>query len=429
MGMGKGIRLAGRKNTASCTPVQMTVPARVRIPLSLLGANTSTILVKKGDTVAVGQPIATQGQGIGVPMYASVSGTVEGIESLRMPNGSIVDCIVIASDGQQTVWDGIEVPKVTNMQELLDAVRKSGLVGLGGAGFPTWVKLNATVDRLIINGSECEPYCTVDYIAMRDYAADMAEGVRIVKEMLGIEKAIVGVKHPPKGLEDAFKGMSGVEIKQLREYYPVGAEKMLIHETTGRTVPGGKLPKDAGCIVLNVNTAAFIARYLRTGMPLVRKTVSVDGSAVNTPGVITAPIGTPVGDLFAAVGGFKGEPAKIFAGGPMMGIALPDLDFPLLWNNNGFVALNEKDAAKPATTACIRCGRCVDHCPMNLMAFEISKAYEQRDVEWLRSIRADLCIECGCCAYVCPARRDLVTNNKLAKRFLASQPKKEVSKS
>lgn len=205
----------------------------------------------------------------------------------------------------------------------------------------------------------------------------MAEGVRIVKEMLGIEKAIVGVKHPPKGLEDAFKGLSGVEIKQLREYYPVGAEKMLIHETTGRTVPGGKLPKDAGCIVLNVNTAAFIARYLRTGMPLVSKTVSVDGSAVNTPGVITAPIGTPVGDLFAAVGGFKGEPAKIFAGGPMMGIALPGLDFPLLWNNNGFVALNEKDAAKPATTACIRCGRCVDHCPMNLMGL--------RDLQGLRA--------------------------------------------
>lgn len=407
----------------------MPLPSKIVLSMGQhIGAPASPA-VAKGDQVYVGTIVGKSGGFVSSDIHSGVSGTVSEITTITAPNGATQTAVVIVPDGEQKVDPAIAPPEVTDYKSFVDAIRASGLVGLGGAGFPTWVKLNATVDRLVINGSECEPYCTVDYIAMRDYAADMAEGVRIVKTLLGIEKAIVGVKHPPKGLEDAFKGMDGVEIKQLREYYPVGAEKMLIHETTGRVVPGGKLPKDAGCIVLNVNTAAFIARYLRTGMPLVSKTVSVDGSAVNTPSVITAPIGTPVGDLFAAAGGFKGEPAKIFAGGPMMGIALPDLDFPLLWNNNGFVALNQKEATKPATTACIRCGRCVDHCPMNLMAFEISKAYEQRDVEWLRSIRADLCIECGCCSYVCPARRDLVTNNKLAKRFLASQPKKEVSKS
>ena len=423
-----GIRLNGHKNTVDCKPVAMPVPAKVRIPLALLGANTSTFLVQKGDEVAVGQPVATQGQGIGVPVYASVSGKVAGIETVRLASGAIVDAVVIESDGRQTPWEGIKPPVVEDLKSFLEAVRQSGVVGLGGAGFPTWVKLNAEVEYLIINGSECEPYCTADYIALRDFTADVVEGVRLVKEYGRIPKVIIGVKHPPQGIEEAFKAITGAEIKPLQEYYPVGAERMLIKETTGRVIPGRKLPKDVGCIVLNVNTAAYLARYLRTGMPLVSRTVTVDGSAVNTPSVITAPIGTPVGDIFEAAGGFKCEPAKILAGGPMMGVCLPNLDFPLLWQNGSFLALDAKDAKVPDSTACIRCGRCVDHCPMNLMAFQIGKAYEARDLDTLKKIRADLCIECGCCAYVCPAKRDMVTANKLAKRYMADEARKEANK-
>ena len=179
---------------------------------------------------------------------------------------------------------------------------------------------------------------------------------------------------------------------------------------------------------INVNTLAYLARFIRTGMPLVSRTVTVDGSAVNTPCLVTAPIGTPVSDIFAAAGGFKEEPTKVLAGGPMMGIALESLDYPMLWQNGSFLALNAKDAKLPEPGACIRCGRCVDACPMNLMAFQITKAYRARDLETLKTIRADLCIECGCCAYVCPAKRDMVTSNKLAKRFMADEAKKEANK-
>ncbi len=429
MGMGiHGVRLDGHKNTVNCTPVEMPIPEKVRLPLALLGANTSTFLVKKGDEVAVGQPVADQGKGIGVPVYASVSGTVAGIEKLRLTSGAVVDTLVITTDGKQTVWEGVKAPTVTDRQSFLEAVRQSGLVGLGGAGFPTWVKLDAQVEYLIINGSECEPYCTADYAALRDFVSDVAEGIELVKKYIGVEKAVIGLKHPPKDAEAAFKAIPGAQVQHLREYYPIGAEKMLIKETTGRVVPGGKLPKDVGCIVINVNTLAYLARFLRTGMPLVSRTVTVDGSAVNSPALINAPIGVSVGDIFAAAGGFKTEPSKVIAGGPMMGVSLDSLDYPLLWQNGSFLALNEKDAKLPEPGACIRCGRCVEACPMNLMAFQITKAYRAKDLDTLKAIRADLCIECGCCAYVCPAKRDMVTSNKLAKRFMADEAKKQKEK-
>jgi len=419
-----GVRLDGHKNTVNCTPVEMPIPEKVRLPLALLGANTSAFLVKKGDEVAVGQPVADQGKGIGVPVYASVSGTVAGIEKLRLTNGAIVDTLVITPDGKQTVWEGVKAPTVTDRKSFLEAVRQSGMVGLGGAGFPTWVKLDAEVEYLIVNGSECEPYCTADYVTLRDFVSDVVEGVELVKKYIGVEKAIIGLKHPPKDAEAAFQSLPGVQVQHLREYYPIGAEKMLIKETTGRVVPGGKLPKDAGCIVINVNTLAYLARFLRTGMPLVSRTVTLDGSALNAPALVTAPIGASVGDIFATVG-FKVEPSKVLAGGPMMGVALDSLDYPLLWQNGSFLALDEKDAKLPEPGPCIRCGRCVEACPMNLMAFQITKAYRARDLDTLKAIRADLCIECGCCAYVCPAKRDMVTSNKLAKRFMADAARKE----
>ena len=416
MGMGiHGVRLDGHKNTVNCTPVEMPLPEKVCLPLALLGANTSTFLVKKGDEVAVGQPVADQGKGIGVPIYASVS-------------GAVVDALVITPDGKQTVWEGVKAPTVSDRQSFLAAVRQSGLVGLGGAGFPTWVKLDAQVDHLIVNGSECEPYCTADYAALRDFVGDVAEGIELIKKYINVEKAIIGLKHPPKDAEAAFKAIPGAQVQHLREYYPIGAEKMLIKETTGRVVPGGKLPKDVGCIVINVNTLAYLARFIRTGMPLVKRTVTIDGSAVNSPALINAPIGASVGDLFAAAGGFKVEPSKIIAGGPMMGIALDSLDYPLLWQNGSFLALDEKDAKLPEPGACIRCGRCVEACPMNLMAFQITQAYRAKDLDTLKAIRADLCIECGCCAYVCPAKRDMVTSNKLAKRFMADEARKAKEK-
>ncbi len=424
-----GVRLREHKNTVSCTPVVMPAPQQVRIPLALLGSDTSAFLVKKGDEVAVGQPIATQGQGIGVPLYASVSGTVTGTETIRLASGQSVEALVIASDGKQTPWEGIAPPKVTDLKSFLEAVRTCGLVGLGGAGFPTWVKLGAQVDTLIINGSECEPYSTTDFITLRDHGSDVAEGAGLVKKYLGIGKAILAARSLPTGTAETFKS-AGIEVQQLKDFYPAGAEKTLIKEVTGRIVPGGKLPKDVGCIVLNVNTAAQICTYLRTGMPLVSRTVTVDGSAVKTPGLVTAPIGTAVGEIFAAAGGFKSDPGKILAGGPMMGVALPDLDYPRLWANGCLLALNEKDAKPAVSTACIHCGRCVRSCPMSLTPTALVKAGQEKDMAALEELRVDLCVECGVCSYVCPAQRDLVTSHKLSKQMLRAyqRSKKEGSK-
>ncbi len=430
MGMGNhGVRLPERKNTASCTPVVMPAPQQVRIPLSLLGSDTGAFLVKKGDEVAVGQPIANQGQGIGVPLYASVSGTVTGTETVRLVSGQSVQALVIASDGKQTPWEGIAPPKVTDLKSFLEAVRACGLVGLGGAGFPTWVKLGAQVDTLILNGSECEPFSTTDFVTLRDHASDVAEGAALVKKYLGLGTAILAAHSLPTGTADAFQ-KAGIEVRQLSHFYPAGAEKTLIKEVTGRVVPRGKLPKDVGCIVLNVSTAAQLAVYLRTGMPLVSRTVTVDGSAVKTPGLVVAPIGAPVGAIFEAAGGFKSDPGKVLAGGPMMGVALPDLDYPLLWPNGCLLALNEKDSKPPVSSPCIHCGRCVRSCPMGLMPTSMVKACNEKDVEALEALQADLCIECGVCSYVCPAQRDLVTKHKLSKQMLKAhqRSKKEASK-
>ncbi len=419
-----GVHLKACKNTAECAPVAIPVPEKVTILLSTFRGSVNDPVVKVGDQVSVGQVIAPASGGLAVPVHATVSGTVAAMTTVRSSDGSRTPAVVVKSDGLQTPWEGIKAPTVTNQEELVSAVRESGLTGLGGAGFPTWAKLSASAEILLLNGSECEPYCTADYQLMCSDPAAVLEGAQLVRKFVGIQKIIVGIKESNTRAIDAMKkaaeGMEGVEIKALKGYYPVGAEKMCIQQTTGRVVPRGKLPKDVGVIVLNVGTAAFIAQYLRTGMPLVSKTVTLDGSAVKNPGLVTAPIGTPVAELFAAVGGFKEEPSKVLMGGPMMGISIPTLDFPLLRQNNAFLALDEKDATLPTETACIHCGRCVRSCPMNLMPTLLVKACRTEDGEALSDLKVDLCIECGVCAYVCPAKIDLVTSHRLGKQIFRS---------
>lgn len=419
-----GVHLMGCKNTAECAPVAIPVPEKVTILLSTFKGNVNDPVVKVGDAVTVGQVIAPASGGLAVPVHATVSGTVEAITTVRTSDGSRTPAVVIKSDGQQTPFEGLAAPAVTNQEEFIAAVRESGLTGLGGAGFPTWAKLSANAEVLLLNGSECEPYCTADYQLMCADPAAVLEGANLVRKFIGIPKLVVGIKESNtkaiEAMKKAAEGMESVEIKALKGYYPVGAEKMCIQQATGRIVPRGKLPKDVGVIVLNVGTAAFIAQYLKTGMPLVTKTVTLDGSAAQNPGLVVAPIGTPIENLFAALGGFKGEPAKIISGGPMMGLAIPTLDFPLLRQNNAFLALDEKDAKLPNESACIHCGRCVRSCPMNLMPTLLVKACRAEDGEALNDLKVDLCMECGACAYVCPAKIDLVTSHRLGKQIQRS---------
>jgi electron transport complex protein RnfC len=379
-------------------------------------------VVKAGDEVKVGQLIAEAGGFVSSPVYSGVSGKVKKIDDILLFTGQTCQAIVIESDGEQTPYEGIAAPEVTDFQSFIDAVKNSGVVGLGGAGFPTAVKLNVDpdkVDYICINGAECEPYITADTRTMLDDSQLLVDGIVLLQKYLKPGKVYIGIEdNKPKcisKLRDMVKDLKDVEVAALPALYPQGGEKVLIHNTTGRIVPEGKLPIDAGCVVINTSTLVTIARYVQTGMPLVEKYVTVDGSAIANPQNVIAPIGTSVKDVVDFCGGFKCEPKKIVLGGPMMGVAVPDVETPIVKNTGAILAFDEKDATPPETTACIKCGRCVSHCPLNLMPAAIETAYNLKSGERLKALKVNLCMECGCCAFVCPAKRPLVQVNKLAK--------------
>ncbi len=423
-----GVRVPHRKNTADAVPERMPTPATVTIPMSMHIGAPAVPVVKVGDSVKVGQLIASPGGFVSSPVYASVSGKVKRIDDMLMSTGRFMKAVTIESDGEQAVFEGIRPPEVTDLKTFLDAVRDSGVVGLGGAGFPTAVKLSvkdlSQIEAVIINGAECEPYVTSDTRTMLDDVDWIADGIALLQKYLEVRRVVIGIEaNKPrcvKAMEAMASGMTGVEVKALPPMYPQGGEKVLIYNTTGRVVPEGKLPIDAGAVVINCTTLAAVAKYIKTGMPLVEKVVTVDGSAVREPRNVIAPIGASMQSLFDFCGGFKSEPKKVLYGGPMMGIAVPNTDFPVMKNTNAILALDEKDAVLPEPTACIRCGSCVDACPLRLMPAAIEAAYNKRNVDKLRALHANLCMECGCCSFVCPAKRMLVQTNKLAKGLIAA---------
>jgi len=416
-----GIHVRDEKNTSDSVPQVLPIPAKVTIPMSMHVGAPCAPVVKVGQEVKVGEPIGTP-TGLGAPIHASVSGKVTAITDLVMPNGATVPAVVITSDGAQTVWEGVQPPEVHDLESFTAAVKASGLVGLGGAGFPTWAKFTTTVDTLLINGGECEPYCTTGNRTMLDDTEDLLAGAKLVKQYTGVQHVIIAVEDSaPKALEkmqQVCRDIPDFEVKRLPARYPQGAEKMQIFNTTGREVPEGKLPKDVGVVVMNVASVAFIAKYMKTGMPLVSKAVTVDGPAVKEPKNVIAPVGMAIGDILEAAGGCKETPEKVIYGGPMMGGCVPSLEFPLLKQNNAFLAFDEKTGRLPDPTPCIRCGRCIEACPMSLMPVDISKAYDQKDAQALMDLHVDLCMECGICTYVCPAKRTPAFTNKMAKGFL-----------
>ena len=420
-----GVHVPHRKNTAECVPVRMPVPAVVTIPMSMNIGKAAVPVVKPGDTVKVGQLIAEAGGFVSSPVYSGVSGKVKKIDQMLLFHGASCPAIVIESDGEQSVYEELKAPEVTDFRSFINAVRDSGVVGLGGAGFPTAVKLDVEPDKaeyICINGAECEPYITADTRTMLDDAALLVEGIGLLRKYFPKAKVIIGIENnKPKcisGLKELTASLSGVEVRALPALYPQGGEKVLIHNTTGRVVPEGKLPIDVGCIVMNTSTLVAVTRYVKTGMPLTEKYVTVDGSAVKNPMNVIVPIGTSVKDVVEFTGGFKCEPKKIILGGPMMGVSVPDTDQVVVKNTGAILCFDEKDAKIPEPTNCIRCGRCIDACPMNLMPGMIEQAYEKRDGALLQKLKVNLCMECGCCAFVCPARHRLVETNKLAKTVL-----------
>ena len=430
-----GAHVPHRKNTADCVPKRMPVPAVVTVPMSMNIGKPGVPVVKAGDEVKVGQLIADAGGFVSAPIYSGVSGKVKKIDELMLFHGASCPCIVIETDGQQTVMEGIAPPEVKDLASFVEAVKNSGVVGLGGAGFPTAVKLNvdpAKVDYICVNGAECEPYITADTRTMLDDSQLLVDGIRLLQKYLQPQKVFIGIENNKpqciSRLRELCQGVQGVEVAALPALYPQGGEKVMIHNTTGRIVPEGKLPIDVGCIVINTSTLVTIARYIATGMPLVEKYVTVDGSAVKNPMNVIVPIGTPIRDVIEFTGGFKSEPKKIVMGGPMMGVSVPDLDQPVVKNTGAILCFNEKDARAPETTACIKCGRCINTCPLNLMPANIETAFDLKKPEELKVLKVNLCMECGCCAFVCPAKRPLVQVNKLAKAMLNKYNAEEKAK-
>ncbi len=432
----KGVHIPHRKNTANCTSVLMPCPKYVTLPMSMHIGAPAVPIVKAGDKVLVGQKIAEAGGVVSSPVHASISGTVKAIEKMLISNGQSVDSITIESDGDMRPYRETKELEISSFDEFVWAVRESGVVGLGGAGFPTAVKLGvgdlSNLEHIVINCAECEPYITSDTRTMLERTEDIVYGVGLLKKFLLAKSIIFGVENNKKEciftLRKAFLGDREVKVVSLPSSYPQGGEKMLVYNTTKKVIGEGKLPFDSGVIVLNVTTLCAIASYIKTGMPLTHKCVTLDGSAIANPQNVIVPIGTQIKDLIEWSGGYGYTPKKILYGGPMMGIAVYSDASPILKNTNAILAFNEKDATLPKATACIRCGNCVSHCPMHLDPPAISKAFAQNDTDALEKLRVNLCMECGACVYACPAARPIVHNHKLAKVALRNAQKKEAVK-
>jgi len=434
-----GVHVPHRKNTADGNAYAMSsIVKSVTIPMSMHIGAPAKPTAKIGDFVKVGTLIAEAGGAVSAPIHSSVSGKVTKITDILLSDGRTIPAVVIESDGQMTPDENIAPPNIDSRESFIEAIRNSGMVGLGGAGFPTHFKLNADtskIEYLIVNGAECEPYVTSDTLTMENRADDMETAIEALKKWLGVKNIIIGVENNKKKAVEKMKELvtrvgndCTAQVKVLPSLYPQGGEKVLIYHTTGRVVPTGKLPIDAGCIVINCTTLASIGAYLKTGMPLVEKCVTVDGGAVKEPKNLIVPIGVSMEDVFAECGGFTCDPARVVYGGPMMGITVSDLSSPVLKNTNAILALTEKEVKTPKTTPCIRCGSCTNHCPFGINPAEIARAYQKKDAAALNALSLMTCMECGCCSFVCPANRPLVQTNRLAKAFLKEEQAKEAKK-
>lgn len=428
-----GVSIAHHKNTAEMRVVKIPTPPFVQIAMRQgIGAPCNPT-VSVGDYVKVGQLIGDSDAYISAPVYASVSGTVTEIKDIKISSGVMSKAVVIESDGLMTE-DDFTPPVVTDAKSLVAAVRKSGLVGLGGAGFPAHVKLNlpqeAKIDTLIINAAECEPYITVDYRECIENSNNIMLGVDVVSKYLNIDNVVIAVEdNKPMALqilkEIADSTANGkVKVMALKSKYPQGAEKMIIQSATGRKMPPGKLPSDVGCVVMNVASIAFVGRYVETGKPLVSRSMTVDGSAIKNPKNIRVPVGTMMDYIIDYCGGFSEEPEKIVCGGPMMGAALTDINYPVLKGNNALLAFKKGDLSIKKETDCIRCGRCAAACPLNLVPTNIEKFTKIGDVAKLKHSGAMVCMECGSCAYSCPAGKPLVQHMRLAKAKIREEEAK-----
>ena len=424
-----GVHPPHNKNTAKQKTQTLPLPKTVAIPLvQHIGAPCAP-LVKAGDTVFVGTLLGDCKDALCAPIHSSVSGTVTAIEPTLCAGGRIADSVIIETDGNQTPDPTLAPFSVETAEDLATAARACGLVGLGGAGFPTYVKLTPQagqpIDTILVNAAECEPYITSDDRACLEDGALVIQGVHTLLRTLDPKQIIIGIEdNKPDAIQNLLEeivanpdGNNRIRVMKLPSHYPHGAEKILVQVATGRRVPAGKIPAAVGCSVINVSSLVVLQNFINTGMPLTTRRVTVDGPAVKNPANVWVPIGTAVQELLDFVEVYE-SPAKLLSGGPMMGSALLNAQMPITKQTNAILAFDKaNDLSDKRQSPCIRCGRCASACPMSLMPTLIERFAKINDVPNLQRVGVGVCMECGSCAYSCPAHRPLVQYMRLAKEI------------
>ncbi|MGL4606902.1 MAG: electron transport complex subunit RsxC [Eubacteriaceae bacterium] len=425
----------GKEMTAKIPLGFGTKPDTVTIPMSMHIGAPCTPIVKKGDQVFLGQRIGEPNGFVSVPIHSSVSGVVAAVEERPHPSGDRVMSVVIDSDGLDTVDPSI---KPYGSLETMDSdgikkmILDGGIVGLGGATFPTHVKLavppDKKVDAIILNGAECEPYLTADHHLMLAYPEKVVMGLKIAMKAVGVNKGYIGVEDNKKdaieALVEAIGESTEIEVYSLHTKYPQGAEKQLITAITGREVPSGGLPADAGVVVMNVGTASQIAETMSTGMPLVKRILTCTGDAISKPQTLEVKIGISLQSVIDQCGGFEKSPYKVIMGGPMMGVSQFETCVPVMKATSGILCLTKEAAEIDPPSNCIHCGKCATVCPIHLQPLYLSEYSQRGRWEKCESNHVMDCIECGSCSYICPAKRTLVASIRVAKREIIAQRRK-----
>ena len=417
----RGIHPNEQKQFTENVPIKILLPiekSEMVFPLSQhLGAPCEPI-VEIGQRVLLGEKIGDSNAFVSSPIHSSVSGVVKDIRPHLTAIGTIVNSIIIENDGKLEEHESIKPREDFNRlsrEEIISNIREAGIVGLGGAGFPTHVKLSPpegkVIDTVIVNGSECEPYLTTDNRVMIEESDRIITGLQIILKAMPNARGIIAIENnKPEAIEAVKKtvlGLSNIEVAVVKTKYPQGAEKQLINAITKREVPSGGLPVDIGCIVNNVDTVIAIHRWFMRGRPLMRKVVTLTGGALRNPGNYKIRLGTKLSDLMEMIGGLQRSAAKVIVGGPMMGVAIFDINVPVVKTTSGVLFLTEEEAVIPPEQNCIRCGKCVEHCPAGLLPTELNNDILRENSEMFLKHNGLDCIECGSCSYICPAKRRL----------------------